>query len=63
MLSLAMTIAQNYHCSPTVVLSSNIDDFITVLNYYTIKEEKELERKLQSYGVAPHRGDVFRALL
>lgn len=58
-----MDIAKGYQCAPTDILSSNIDDFITVLNYFTMKEDKEVERKIAAYGYTPNKRDNFISLL
>ena len=58
-----MQLARSYQCSPTELLSSNVDDFITVLNYFTIKEDKEIEKKLAKYGAESMQRDNILAFL
>ena len=56
--------AKAYQCDPTGILDSNIDSFITCINYFNMKADKEVERKLKKYGVdVKPQSDPFRALL
>ncbi len=63
LLSSVMDIAKGFMCNPADILSSSIDDFITILNYFTMKEDKEIDRKIAAYGYTPNKRDNFITLL
>ena len=60
---MVFNMAKAYQCSPTTILSDNIDVFIECINYFNIKSEKEVEQKIAKYGIAPKGRDSILALL